>query len=84
MSTCHSAAAWLHFGNWCGRHKRDAEEDDEVSFTIGDHESLVSAERLERRRASRSVNATEKPASASDDREDKENLCDVLFEFPRR
>ena len=68
-----------------GRGKRDAEDDDEVSFTIGDHESLVSAERLERRRASRTVNAAEKPASASDDREeDKENMCDVLFEFPRR
>ena len=64
--------------------KRDTEEDDEVSFTIGDHESLVSAERLERRRTSRTVAAAERPASPSDREEDKENLCDVILEFPSR
>ena len=65
--------------------KRDTEEDDEVSFTIGDHESLVSAERLQRRRTSRTVAAAaERPASPSDHEEDKENSCDVILEFPSR
>ena len=61
------------------------EDDDEVSFTIGDYESLVSAERLERRRASRTVNAAaDVPKERPYLEEDKENLCDVLLEFPKR
>ena len=60
------------------------DEDDVVSFTIGDHESLVSAERLERRRASRTVNAAAVPSERPDLEENKENLCDVLLEFPKR
>ena len=63
----------------------EAEDDDEVSFTIGDHESLVSAERLERRRASRTVNAAAAvPPERPDLEENKENLCDVILEFPKR
>ena len=33
---------------------------------------------------SRTVAAAERPASPSDREEDKENLCDVILEFPSR